>query len=40
MLTICEQPKWLREEETATLRLLAREDSRMLTTMRRNRRQT
>jgi four helix bundle protein len=40
LLTICEQLKWLREEETATLRCLLDEDSRMLTTMRRNRRQT
>ena len=40
LLTICEQLKWLPEEEMATLRCLLDEDSRMLTTMRRNRRQT
>ena len=40
LLTNCEELKWLREEDTAELRSLVDEVSRMLTTMRRNRGQT
>jgi len=40
LLTICEQLRWLPEAETVILRSLLDEVSRMLTTMRRNRRQT
>jgi four helix bundle protein len=39
LLTICEELKWFREAETIVLRSLLDEVSRMLTTMRRNRRQ-
>jgi four helix bundle protein len=40
LVTICEQLKWLCEPETAMLRSLLDEISRMLTVMRRNRRPT
>jgi four helix bundle protein len=40
LLTICEELKWLQAADTAKLRSLLDEVSRMLTTMRRNRRQT
>lgn len=39
LLTLCEEVGWFPVEETATLRSLLNETSRMLTVMRRNRRQ-